>query len=392
MATTKAQQFNINIPEATEFTRCPLAFFGKHKEGEENQFSRPNGKARARADLKVLSLIYTETTDYGADTKITKAHIARKCGLSKAAVTQAIRRLKAARLIKELKTNVYKIIPNVSGRRYIVFENYLHKAKIDFAGKIKKLTQTAVAVLERIISFYKEFTFDPETGEKIYTHYDFKNRKVKVYFQGSEASIAKYMNLPTSTVSYAILELIRAKLLRRNKRLRYKDENDNVVYKTVNVKGVTGNTLSLFTVPYELLVVEQKSTYKAKEIEFIDEIADLEGSERIEISDAEIDREYLRMRTTAQANAEVTRKKANADKEYRALRAELMGATCTADIDRVAPRYYARLDFLGINEEDFNPRYNCPLCEDKGQNLNTGQRCRCRAKVKRTIISRKLKA
>ena len=121
MATTKAQQFNINIPEATEFTRCPLAFFGKHKEGEENQFSRPNGKARARADLKVLSLIYTETTDYGADTKITKAHIARKCGLSKAAVTQAIRRLKAARLIKELKTNVYKIIPNVSGRRYIVF-------------------------------------------------------------------------------------------------------------------------------------------------------------------------------------------------------------------------------------------------------------------------------
>lgn len=379
-ATTK---LNMNVPAATEFTRCAFAFFGKHKDGEFNPFTRSNGSALPRADIKVLSLIWTETTDYGKDTKITKAHFARKCGLSKGAVTQSLRRLKAKQLIEEPEDNVYKIIPKVNGKRYIVFENYLHKAKIDFAGKLKKLTQTAVAVLERIISFYKEFTFDPETGEKIYTHYDFKNRKVIEYFKGSEASIANYMNLPKSTVSYAILELIHVKLLRRNKRLRYKDENDNVIYSIVQAKGVTGNTLSLFTVPYELLVVEQKSTYKAQEIEFIDEI------EEIEVSEAEIAAKYAEMRAAAEETAKAAQEKALSDNEFRELRAELVNGT---DFDRVVPRYVARLDLLGISEKDFEPKYNCTLCADTGQNLDTGQRCLCRARVKQLIIDSKFKA
>ncbi len=386
MTETATTKLNIIIPEATEFTRCPLSFYGKHKDGEFNPFTRSNGKALPRADQKVLSLIWTETTDYGEDTKIAKAHIAKKCGLSAGAVRESLKRLKALNLIEEPEDNVYKIIPKVNSKRYIVFENYLHKAKIDFAGKLKKLTQTAVAVLERIISFYKEFTFDPETGEKIYTHYNFKERKVITYFKGSDTSIAKYMNLPTSTVSYAILELIRAKLLRRNKRLRYKDENDNVVYKIVQTKGVTGNTLSLFTVPYELLVVEQKSTYKAQEIEFIDEI------EEIEISEAEIAAKYAEMRAAAEETAKAARDKALSDNEFRELRAELTAATCSADIDRVVPRYVARLDLLGIKEKDFEPQYNCLLCADTGQNLDTGQRCLCRARVKQMIIDSKFKA
>lgn len=385
MGTAKAK-FNMTIPEATEFTRCPLAFYGKHKDGEFNPFTRSNGKALPRADQKVLSLIWTENTDYGKDTKITKAHIARKCGLSKGAVTHSVKRLKALNLIEEPEDNVYRIIPKVSGKRYIVFENYLHKAKIDFAGKLKKLTQTAVAILERIISFYKEFTFDPETGEKIYTHYDFKNQKVIEYFQGSEESIAKYMNLPKSTVSYAILELLRAKLLHRNKRLRYKDENDNVVYKTIQTKSITGNTLSLFTVPYELLVVEQKSTYKAQEIEFIDDI------EEIEVSEAEIKAKYAEMRAAAEENAKAAQNKALSDSEFRELRAELTQATCSADVDRVIPRYIARLDLLGISEKDFEPQYNCTLCADTGQNLDTGQPCLCRTRVKQMIIDNKFKA
>ena len=385
MAATATAKLNITVPEATEYTRCPLVFFGKHKDGEFNPFTRSNGSALPRADTKVLSLIYTETTDYGEDTKITKAHIARKCGLSTGAVTQSIRRLKAKNLIEETDS-VYKIIPKVTGKRYIVFENYLHKAKIDFAGKLKKLTQTAVAILERIISFYKEFYFDPETGEKIYTHYDFKERKIIEYFKGSEASIAKYMNLPKSTVSYAILELIHAKLLRRNKRLRYKDENDNVTYAIVQTKGVTGNTLSLFTVPYELLVVEQKSTYKVQEIEFIDNI------EEIEVSEAEIAAKYAELRTAAQENAKAAQEKALSDNEFRELRAELTAATCSADVDRVVPRYVARLALLGISEKDFEPQYNCTLCSDTGQNLDTGQRCLCRARVKQMIINSKFKA
>lgn len=383
MTATANAKLNITLPEATEFSRCPLAFFGKHKDSEFNPFTRSNGSALPRADIKVLSLIWTEITDYGKDTKITQAHIAKKCGLSKGAVSQSRRRLKTMRLIEEPEENVYRIIPKVNGRRYIVFENYLHKAKIDFAGKLKKLTQTAVAILERIISFYKEFTFDHETGEKIYTHYDFKNRKIIEYFKGSEASIASYMNLPKSTVSYAILELVHAKLLHRNKRLRYKDENDNVIYKTVQTKGITGNTLSLFTVPYELLAIEQKSTYRAQEIEFIEEI------EEIEVSEAEITAKYAEMRAAAEENAKAAQEKALSDNEFRELRAELVNGT---GFDQVVPRYVARLDLLGISEKDFEPQYNCTLCADTGQNLDTGQRCLCRARVKQMIINSKFKA
>lgn len=386
MSTAATAKFNIKVPEATEFTRCPLVFFGKRTGGEFNPFTRSNGLALPRADIKILSLIWSETTDYGEDTKITKAHIARKCGLSISAVRVSLRRLKSVRLVEELEDNVYRIIPKVTGKRYIVFENYLHKTKIDFAGKLKKLTQTAVAILERIISFYKEFIFDPETDEKIYTHYNFKERKVIEYFEGSEASIAKYMNLPKSTVSYAILELIKAKLLRRNKRLKYKDENDHVVYKVVQTKGITGNTLSLFTVPYELLVVEQKSMYKAQEIEFIDEIAELE------ISEAEIQAKYADLRASAEKNAKAAQDKALSDNEFQKLRAELTAATCSADVDRVVPHYVARLELLGISEKDFEPNYNCVLCSDTGQNLDTGQPCLCRARVKRMIIDSKFKA
>ena len=98
------------------------------------------------------------------------------------------------------------------------------------------------------------------------------------------------------------------------------------------------------------------------------------------------------MRAAAEETAKAARDKALSDNEFRELRAELTAATCSADIDRVVPRYVARLDLLGIKEKDFEPQYNCLLCADTGQNLDTGQRCLCRARVKQMIIDSKFKA
>lgn len=383
MRETARTQLNNVIPEATEYKLLPLQFLGKRKEGEFNPFTRENGKALPRADIAVLSLVWTAKF-FGKNVKLSNADIARKCGLSKRAVEQSLERLKEKwRVLEEPKDNVYKIIPKVKNKRYIVLENYLHKAKFNIASVNKKLTKTAQIILERIISFYKEYYIDEETGERIYINYNFKSQKIINYFCGSEKSIAKYLNLPVSTVSDGISELIHAKLTYRNKRLKYKDENGATRYKITQERGVTGNTLSLFSVPSKLLLVEQRSTYEAQEPEFI------EGIEEIEVSEAEIQAKYADMRAEAKAKAEAARNRAFEDKEMRDLQAELMSASNSSDIDRIQPRYSARLAVLGLSEEELSPQYSCVLCEDTGQNLDTGQRCLCRRKVKQLIIESK---
>lgn len=382
-------KLNMSFPEATEYRLLPLAFFGKGKDDENNSFARPGGKAFARAQIQILSDIYTSLKNFGKKAKITKSRLCRKCGLAKSTVKYGIEKLKAYNVIEEVEKDVYKIIPKINGKRYIVLDNYLNTKKFNVKGNIKELTSTSEMVLAYIKSFYMQTRTNTETGEREYINYDFKSRKVINYFRGSEISIATALNLPKSTVSYAILELVRAGLLYRNKQLRYKDENDNVRYKTVHKRGVTGNTLSLFAVKYEVLAVEQRSVYEPQKIEFIE---DLERTQEIEVTESEIEAEYAALRAKAEMSARAAREKATNDKEFCKLQSALMRASNRVELNMIAPKYLKRLSELGLTEEELNPIYQCSLCNDTGRNYDTGQRCVCRSRIKQSIINRKIKA
>lgn len=389
MAATATKQLNISFPEATEYTLCSLSFLGKRKyKNEYNPFTEPDGSALPRNLIKILSCVWTITKNFGKNARITKAHIRKKCGLSKGGVYSGINKLIELNLIEETKPCVYKIIPKVNASNYFVLDNYLHFKEFNISGKFKKLTSSAVMVLEHIKSFYLWNEEDPETGKLIYINYDFRDRKPINYFNGSEEILAKQLNLPKSTVADAINELIHAKVLYRNKRLRYKDENDNVKYAIVNKRGVTGNTSSLFVVPYEVLAVKQTSTYQPQEVVFDYDIAKTE----VKVTEAEIEEIYAAIRAEAEEKAQKVRELVNADKEFCEAKGEVMNATSITELEIATPKYLRRLSELGISEDDLNPKYQCSLCNDTGQNLDTGQRCLCRERVIKTIIQSKFKA
>lgn len=372
----------LNIPEATNFTFCPLQFLGKTKGKAFNPFAEMDGSQLPRAMVKILARIWTEQKCFGK-AKIKKTRFAKKCGLSYSVVLEALKKLIADNLITETSEDVYKIVPKVNGKNYLVIDDYLYDLHIP---------TTAVLILERIKAFYLE---TDENGE--YINYDFKSRKPINYFKSSDSGLAAQLNLATSTVSYNVLKLIHAGLIYRWKRLRYKDENDNNVYKTVQIKGITGNTSSVFVIPYEVLAVEQRSTYEPQQEDYTVNV------DEIEIPEATIEKVYAELHAEAEAKHTAALKLAFNDEEFTTARAELEGAinatfAATENGENVQEakeqwnaaqaRYLKRLAELGLSEEELSEApYLCRKCGDTGF-TDTGQRCRCRARIKELIISR----
>lgn len=371
----------LNIPEATNFTFCPLQFLGKTKGKAFNPFTEMDGSQLPRAMVKILARIWTEQKCFGK-AKIKKTRFAKKCGLAYSVVLEALKKLSDDNLITE-KNNVYKIVPKVSGKNYLVIDDYLYDLHIP---------TTAVLILERIKAFYLEMD---ENGNFI--NYDFKNRKPINYFKSSDAGLAAQLNLATSTVSYNVLKLLHAGLLYRWKRLRYKDKNDNNIYKTVQIKGVTGNAPSVFVIPYEVLAVEQRSTYEPQQEDYTVNV------DEIEIPEATIEKVYAELREEAEAKHAAALKLAFSDEEFTTARADFGEAfnaaiaaiengenkqEAKAHMNAAQARYLKRLAELGLSEEELSETpYLCRKCGDTGF-TDTGQRCRCRARIKELIISR----
>lgn len=395
MTETATKKLNTEFPEATEFSLCPVKFLGKSKDGKHNPFTQKNGKPLARAKIKILSYIWTVRKNFGTHVKLSVADIARACGLTWITAKENLTQLQ---LLDNLITDTgkqYKIIPKVNGGNYFTVENYLLTKKFDIDGTRRKLPASAVLILDRLKSFYLE---TDKNGE--YINYNFKNRKPKNYFYSSEQGLATLLNLPKSTVSYNVPLLIKLGLLYRNKRIKYKDKNGKSVYKIIQERAVPGNTQSIFVVPYEVLAVELRSTYEPQKVDFIENI------DEIEITDEALEKVYAELRAEAETKTAAARELAFNDEELTAAKAELDEAICTAFTvqengenvqeakeywNTAQARYLKRLAELGITEEEISePPYLCRSCSDTG-NTNTGQRCRCRSRVKELIISRMFK-
>ena len=215
MAETTAKKLNIEFPEATEFSLCPVQFLGVSKNGECNPFTQKNGKPLARSKIKILNYIWTVRKNFGAHIKLLVADIARACGITWITAKENLTQLRLLDNLISETGKQYKILPKVKGGNYFTVENYLHTKKFNIDGKERKLPQTAVLLLDRLKSFYLEVD---KNGEFI--NYNFKNRKPKNYFYSSEQGLATLLNLPKSTVSYNVPLLIKLGLLYRNRRKR----------------------------------------------------------------------------------------------------------------------------------------------------------------------------
>ena len=392
MEATANKKLNIELPEATEYTLCNVQFLGKSKLGKLNPFITPQGKTFARAKVKILSHIWTVRKNFGANVKISKADFTRVCGCAWSVVNESLKQLKDVNIVSEPKPNVYKILPKVTGKEYFTMDNYLNNKKFNINGKFKKLPASSVLIENYVKAFYLRKDKDGN-----YINYDFRERKPINYFYASEQGFADVLNLPPSTVSYAIKPLLHLNLMCRNKRLKYKDDKGNTYYKITEIKGVPGNAKSIFVIPYEVLAVELRSTYTPEKVDFI------ENLEEIEITEEAIEKVYSDLRSEAEAVTANARKTAFNDSEFNAAREELneaMGAAFAAREsgenvqqakerwNNAQARYLKRLAELGITEEELEaPAYVCQRCRDTGQ-LDTGQRCRCRANVKYLILSR----
>lgn len=394
MSEATAKKLNISFPEATEFTLFPLQFSGKCKEGEYNPFVDFNGKPLARGKAKILSYIWTVRKNFGAHVKISKSDFARACGLSYPAVLDNLTQLKLLdKLITETSKDRYKIIPKVNGKNYFPLENWLLTRKFEIDGELQKLPTTSILIIDRVKAHYLE---KDEDGN--YINYDFKNRKPINYFSCSDKGFATLLGLPKSTISYAMPKAVKSGLLWRNKRLKSKDEKGRIIYKITQDKSIPGNTKSLFVIPYEVLAVELRSTYEPKEVDFIENLEN-----EIEISDEAIEKVYAELRNEAEARTAAARELAASDDELTAAKSKLDETQSAAfealesgenvkeaktRWDSAYARYLKRLSELGISEAElFAPPYLCQRCDDTGF-TDTGQRCRCRTRVKALIISR----
>lgn len=110
---------------------------------------------------------------------------------------------------------------------------------------------------------------------------------------------------------------------------------------------------------------------------------------------AEVERHYYDLRHAAEVRAEKAYEKANADETYGALRRELnelniqlafaeirdqkQAAEISKRIAKTEKQMDSRLKELGMNKEDFVPKYSCPKCNDTGYD-EFGNPCDCMKK------------
>jgi len=396
MQSATAAQLNSSFPEATEFLELPVQMLGrytdKNKKTRYNPFHDKHFKPLSRGKLKILSLIYTYKKRYGEDVKFPIVLFARKLKMSRTTVKKCLIELQTAKLISNDGKDEYSIIPKVEDNDYIIIENYLHKKQFSINDKIKRLSPTAVIVFERIVRHWREIAYKTEQENRDKPEEERQKAVEKALragqFCASEKSLSTYLNLPESTISYALPQIIKAGLIYRNKRLRYIDDNGNVYYKVVQIKGVPGNTSSIFTINLDVLKLALKSEREAYAEIKVD--AQLQETE---ISEQEIEEVYTELREEAESKANVARSVAFADAEFSEIREEINHVTSVKQMDSIGKRYLRRLSELGITEAELNPQYNCAYCNNTGIEWNTGQKCRwCRYKVKQLILSRKIKA
>lgn len=146
--------------------------------------------------------------------------------------------------------------------------------------------------------------------------------------------------------------------------------------------------------------MELRSTYEPQKVDFI------YNSDEIEITEEAIEKVYAELHAEAEARTAAARELAFNDEEFTAAKSELdeaISETFTAqengenvqeaqELWNIAQaRYLKRLAELGISEAEISePQYLCRRCRDTGY-TDTGQRCRCRTRVKELIISRMFK-
>lgn len=275
----------------------------------------------------------------------TSREAAERYRFSKSTTRRAIHDAIDGKLIeREEKRSQYKFVGEESNEDYLHIKEWAYFAQFE---RIGYLTHNEVMILFYIIS-------------------NCRNRKGAAIWQASERHISRRLNLSPTTVGKAVERLTQAGVLIKSGKARNK------------------YTRTTFSINEEALKAAKKSIITRAKGKSEEEKAAEERAER--------ERFFAHRREAVLDRIEKLRARARADEGYR----EAENALKALDLNIAKAEYNhlptlpalldqkrekeavraARLEVLGMTEEDFLPRYYCEKCSDTG-NLPDGRMCDC---------------
>lgn len=374
---SEEKNIKLNLPEETAYYEMPYAFLGKKnkKSGEPSPF-----EGLTTFDRQFLALIHTANKLNKCPAKLTYDLIAVKLHTSKETISARKKVLIEKGILEEVKQSRYKILIPYNNKFFKIDAFLLtqefemlpdEKEKKRPRKQFKRLTRNSVLA----VSLIKDKNLD--TGE----------------FVSSQARIGVALNIPRTTAGDSVREIFASTLCfgevptdekKASRGLTsYKVAPEFLELKRIKAKKDLLNQV-------KNIFGQTPDTVPQPEVKYQNN----EGPNRDKV--ILIEQHYDELRHRAQSHADKVLAKAMADEAYASIHKRLNNLAIeiafaeiknpaeaeklTREQRELEAQGLARLNILGINKEDFEPKYKCLSCNDTGY-LPNGKPCRCQIKL-----------
>lgn len=404
MQGTAVLQFN--PPKTTSYSFLFTEWTGKKKNGQviNPAFKFEDRKRLTSSMLLMLADIREGSFGHDRPKLMKHKYFCNKFHLCKKTVQKNLDVLEKLGLIETCGRSRYKVVPENLSNGYILIEDYFFGEEWAIGDISKRLTYTSIIVLEYICSMYL-----------------FYKKKDKPFVR-SFTKLAAGLNFAPSTISDTIKELDAAGLIKRYKATPVAGYTDNIedtdYIIDYSIEGVgDGYSLTAFVPDAKLLMfrqqLEEDAAAKAlaaasaptsvpEEPSEPKQWPQKEKKQRLRKLSQNKRRLYIGQvfkfinedRQNAEWKAEYTLQCLEEDAEYARINKELRPfghdiafAEIEGDIEKLQ-RLQARSQELqsalkrrrqelGISDADIKPQYRCRICNDTGEEPNTGHYCKC---------------
>lgn len=328
----------------------------------KNQNALPYVTRRVYSDYKGIPFSAARIGSFimeNSPCKKTKRHIAAELSLSEATVYRAMNKLEKNNFISREKTELSAT--NVNKRKYIKHPKFLEKFVFEFDIYIKDIKKHIKRPLNN-----KEL----EVYAHIYSWTTSKNNTTGFYLT-SISMLAKIIDCSERTVWTALRTLLKCNLINRT------DDNKGTSNGHMSAYTLNKKTLRRISKILKKRNTDQPPTRQEVENYYRDLRDEAEGQAEENRAEAlkdeqfkELDKERTKLeRESAFASVKAERPGASAEDKQKAKKN-------AEDLERINKLIKERLDILGFDESDLEPKYYCKKCNDTGQD-KYGNYCLC---------------
>ena len=290
---------------------------------------------------------------------------------------------------------------------YCKNKNSVHAATTEIARSLGVYMQSAAPYIENYVTVWCDMGFAIDTLKKISSYCFLHGRKsfedmdafVKgLYEKGiiDQKAVDSYIEMVNAEEEFIKKTLEKCGLTRKVipsdreflSRWRAWNFSDDMILKAAELSAGKNNPVAYMN--GVLSSWKAEGTFSPDKIENAVHVPAARGEKLVDR--AVIERHYAALRQIAEDRAEKIQRKALADEQYgklykeiNSLNIKLAFAESRADgsdgkiaeqIAAAEKRADERLHVLGINKDDFVPRYSCKICGDTGYDAD-GKPCRC---------------